>query len=166
MARCIAPMLKEEVRHFLETTTIRGVQRIVKSKSKALFAFWLLAVLTSAALLLWQLSAVFIRYSEYPVNTLYVQSPESQSRTFPVITVCNLCPFKLVHANHMSMKYSDYVTMLIKTFDVGQFIIKFSSYNNFEELRSYVDLNNYIYKDLLSPSGYFKNFPIPSDIEF
>ena len=124
--QAIAPIITVEGRKFLETTTIRGVQRIVKSKSRVLFIFWLLAVLVAAALLIWQLSMVFIRYFKYPVNTLYVQSQDGQSTTFPDITICNLCP--LVNEEKMNLRYTEYVIAILKTFTI-------------ERVQSYVDEN-------------------------
>ena len=82
--------LLEELRSFAETTSVRGIPRVMKAKTRVTFVVWLVAVLTCAALLVWQLSVVLMRYFQYSVSTLPVQSPAWQRPTFPDITVCNL----------------------------------------------------------------------------
>src|SRR5271165_4838503 len=84
--------LLTELRSFLETTSVRGIPRVMKAKTKVTFVVWLVAVLTCAALLVWQLSVVLTRYFQYSVSTLTVQAPAWQNPTFPDITVCNLDP--------------------------------------------------------------------------
>jgi len=108
----ISPLLSAEVRKFCETTSVRGIPRIIKSRSIVLSIMWSLGVLICAGLLLWQLAVVFQRYTSYPVNTLLVQAPDWQNATFPDITVCNLCP--LVLENEMSLRYTDYVSIINK----------------------------------------------------
>ena len=85
--------LLTELRSFAETTSVRGIPRVMKAKTRVTFFVWLVAVLTCAALLVWQLNVVLTRYFQYPINTLTVQAPVWQNPTFPDITICNTDPF-------------------------------------------------------------------------
>ena len=80
--------LLTNLRSFAETTSVRGIPRVMKAKTRVTFVVWLVAVLTCAALLVWQLSVVLTRYFQYPVTTLTVQAPAWQNPTFPDITIC------------------------------------------------------------------------------
>ena len=84
--------LLTELRSFAETTSVRGIPRVMKANSRVTFVVWLIAVLTCAALLVWQLSVLLTRYFQYPISTLTVQAPAWQNPTFPDITICNLDP--------------------------------------------------------------------------
>ena len=97
--------LLEELRSFAETTSVRGIPRVMNAKTRVTFVVWLDAVLTCAALLVWQLSVVLTRYFQYPVSTLTVQAPAWQTPTFPDITVCNLDP--LVYKDAEFANYDD-----------------------------------------------------------
>ena len=79
--------LLTELRSFAETTSVLGIPRVMKAKTRVTFVVWLVAVLTCAALLVWQLSVVLTRYFQYPVSTLTVQAPAWQTPTFPDITI-------------------------------------------------------------------------------
>ena len=97
MTMAVGTIFLKEAKNLGETTSLRGIPRIFKHfpRSRILFILWLLGVLTCFAVLLWQISLVFIRFFGYPVNTQYVQAPSTVLPTFPDITVCNACP--LVH---------------------------------------------------------------------
>ena len=43
--------LLAELRSFAETTSVRGIPRVMKAKTRVTFVVWLVAVLTCAALL-------------------------------------------------------------------------------------------------------------------
>ena len=43
--------LLTELRSFAETTSVRGIPRMMKAKTRVTFVVWLVAVLTCAALL-------------------------------------------------------------------------------------------------------------------
>jgi hypothetical protein len=58
-----------QLRHFGESTSVRGVPRALKSNDRVLAILWSLAVVLCAGLLLWQVSTVFIRYYQYNVVT-------------------------------------------------------------------------------------------------
>ena len=82
--------LLKDMRSFAETTSVRGIPRVLKAKTRVTFVVWLVPVLTCAALLAWQVSVVLTRYFQYPVTTLTVQAPEWQRPSFPDVTVCNI----------------------------------------------------------------------------
>jgi len=83
-------VLSDETSKFCRTTSARGIPRIVNSKSTVHGVIWLLAVLTCAAILIWQLVVIFNRYRSYPVNTVIFPSLDDESVTFPDVTICNL----------------------------------------------------------------------------
>jgi len=58
-----------EIRKFAETTSIRGIPRILKSKDHGLHALWSIAVVVCSSLLIWQLSLILLRYYSYDVVT-------------------------------------------------------------------------------------------------
>ena len=80
--------IQSEFRKFGENVSVLGVPRIFKSQATVVRVCWLIAVLASSALLLWQLSAVFIIYYSYPVSTSFEEGRDSP--VFPDVTVCNL----------------------------------------------------------------------------
>jgi len=84
------PVLSDKTSKFCRTISVRGIPRIVKSKSTGHCVIWLLAVLTCSAILIWQLVVIFNRYLSYPVNTVFIQSLYEESATFPDVTICNL----------------------------------------------------------------------------
>ena len=149
-------LLKAEVRKFCETTSVRGVSRIIKSKSTGLFIIWLLAVLTCAGLLIWQLTVVFKRYASYPVNTLLVQAPYWKNATFPDITICNTQP--LIHEKDMKMSYEDYISSL------NYFLTSESITENIgSRYNMSYNMTTNILKQFKDPSGYYNNFLIQAD---
>ena len=82
--------LLTDLRAFAETTSVSGIPRVMKAKTRVTFVVWLVAVLTCSAVLIWQLSVVLTRYFQYPVTTLTVQAPAWQRPSFPDVTVCNI----------------------------------------------------------------------------
>lgn len=80
--------VKEEVRKFGETVSVKGIPRIFKAQNTTIRALWLIAVLVSFGILAWQLTNVFVNYFSWPVQSIY---QESKGRpTFPDVTICRL----------------------------------------------------------------------------
>ena len=148
---------KVEFRKFGETVSVRGIPKILKSNARFLKMFWLVSVLASSCILLWQLSAVFIRYYGYPVTTTFTNAKDHP--LFPDVTVCNLYPFGSIINSQLT--WQTYVNLMADakkniTFEEIQSMAKYNmSLDDYEE----------IWAALLSPSVYFSNFPIHSDTD-
>src|SRR6218665_1333882 len=82
--------VRQELRRFGESTSIKGVSRIIKSQSRVVRIFWLAALLICFSVLLFQVINLAINYSNNGVtNTfLLVSSPPN----FPDVTICNFVP--------------------------------------------------------------------------
>jgi len=82
--------IRQELRRFGESTSIKGMSRIIKSHSRVVRIFWLVALLLCFSVLLFQVVTLAINYSNYGVtNTfLLVSSPPN----FPDVTICNFVP--------------------------------------------------------------------------
>lgn len=96
--------IQEELRRFAETTTIKGVSRTVRAERRIVRVFWVLALASCSGVLLYQISAVAISYSEHIVirnSGVDFRDPE-----FPDVTVCSL--FQLSDLNELD-KYAEYL---------------------------------------------------------
>src|SRR6218665_2206674 len=82
--------IRQELRRFGESTSIKGMSRIIKSHSRVVRIFWLAALLLCFSVLLFQVINLAINYSNYGVtNTfLLVSTPPN----FPDVTICNFVP--------------------------------------------------------------------------
>jgi|SRR6218665_472809 len=84
----MATEMQQELRRFAETTTIKGVSRTVRAERRIVRLFLILALVSCFLVLLYQISAVAISYSNYSVirnSGVDLRDPE-----FPDVTVCNL----------------------------------------------------------------------------
>jgi len=80
--------IRQELRRFAETTTIKGVSRTVRAERRIVRVFWILALVSCFALLLYQISAVAVSYSKY--NVIRNSVVDSRDPTFPDVTICSL----------------------------------------------------------------------------
>ena len=60
----------DHLRKFVESTSVRGVSRILKSSNRVLRVLWALAVVFCAAMLVYQLSRVVNQYLRYEFSTV------------------------------------------------------------------------------------------------
>jgi len=143
-----------EARKFLESTSVRGIPRIVKAKSSVQCFFWFIGVLACTGLLIWQFTMLIKKYYAYPVTTLFIQATRTERPIFPDITVCNNNP--LVYSEHLSLAYPDYVNKLMTANLSYEFID--------QTFGAKYDISSSVYssisRDLLNPLGYIRNFPI------
>ena len=93
--------IQQETRRFVETISVRGLSKIWKSDPNCLKGFWLISVLLSLAILLWQLSLVFMKYCQHPTGTTF--SEGSEQSVFPDVTICNQYPHAEVDDNVFSL---------------------------------------------------------------
>ena len=141
----------EEVTKFCEATTVRGIPRIFKAKTPITFTVWLIAILACSGLLICQLTTIFIRYAQYPVNTQVIESPESQS-AFPDLTICNANP--LVYDKTFNITYSQYVNIIYSEYLASQLTAKDANIST-------ATFQNLLFL-LAMPKSYFSNLPIPA----
>ena len=80
--------IRQELRRFAETTGIKGVGRIVKTTSKVIRFFWLVSILVCFAILLVQVSSVFLTYTSHTVTRS--SKVVHTKPIFPDVTICNL----------------------------------------------------------------------------
>lgn len=62
--------VRDHLRKFVESTSLRGVSRIFKSSDRVLRTLWALAVAFCAAMLLYQLIRVISQYLRYEFSTV------------------------------------------------------------------------------------------------
>lgn len=57
------------LRKFAESTSVRGIPRVLKSNDRGLHILWSVAVAVCSALLVWQTTEILLRYYSYDVVT-------------------------------------------------------------------------------------------------
>ena len=143
--------LKIEILRFGETVSVRGVPRIFKSNVRFLQIFWLIAVLASSAILVWQLSTVVIKYLGCPVTTTISNTKDLPP--FPDVTICNLYPVGETINKQLTWK-----TYLEKVKAAKESISMESMRNVIPNITQYG--YDYMMENLESPAIYFTNFPV------
>lgn len=79
-----------ELKRFAETTTIKGVGRTLRARQRAVRIFWISALVSCLAVLLYQTATVVINYCRRNVirnSGVVIEYPD-----FPDVTACNLFP--------------------------------------------------------------------------
>src|SRR5688572_6256444 len=101
----MSEIIRQELRKFGESTSIKGVCRTIKANSRIVRIFWLLALLICFALMLFQVATVGLNYSRYSAirNTLIYQTPPN----FPDVTICNLFP--VLDIENFTQSYDAYL---------------------------------------------------------
>lgn len=148
-------VVKEELRKFGETVSVKGISRILKARSAVLRILWLLAVLLCFALLLWQVSVGLLSYFSYPVQSIY---QEGKGRpVFPDVTICKLYST----GDGLQDPGVDFDKYLNMTADTKKkcTLKKFQTITNLTRVEDY----NYIWSLVQNPSGYFTSFPPDKD---
>ena len=150
---------KDEIRKFGETVSVRGLSKVFKSQNWFLKVFWLLSVLTGLGILIWQLTAVLVKYSQFQVSTTYAEP--KLPPVLPDISICNIYPM----TNDISqlLSWSDYLDIInyeVSTYTPEVLNSLFpSKYKSISQDNYDAFVRNY----LKAPSGYFSNLPIPTD---
>uniref|UniRef100_A0A8C6YQT4 Acid sensing ion channel subunit family member 5 n=1 Tax=Nothoprocta perdicaria TaxID=30464 RepID=A0A8C6YQT4_NOTPE len=89
---------------FASSTSFHGVHNIVQTRSKTRRALWLLVVVGSLAIVIWQICNRFIYYFSWPTTTsVYVQYVENVE--FPAVTFCNLNRFQAHAVTNLRIIY-------------------------------------------------------------
>ena len=126
------------VKTFLETTSVKGVPRMMKSRSVIFRILWGLSVLLGAFIAGYFLVKLFMLYFSHKV-TMAIKEERAEMK-FPSLTLCNLNPIANTKTN---------VSDMIATF------------GTFEEVLSdeEVDMENrYLFGQALDPATLFVNF--------
>src|SRR5688572_30731822 len=82
--------IRQELRRFGESTSIKGVSRTIKSYRRIVRIFWLVALLACFSMLLFQVITLAISYCNYGVTNTFLWVPSQPN--FPDLTICNLVP--------------------------------------------------------------------------
>ena len=114
-------MMKSELRRFAETTSLKGIPRIVKAKSPAIRALWLVAVLCLMMFTVYNCYNLIAQYLQKPkaitvndVNAFgegYFEHPYLFSP--PDITVCNQNPLTAYNnlPREVGSSWEEYISM-------------------------------------------------------
>ena len=94
---------KHPLRNFLESTSVKGVSKIVKTKSAVLRFLWTIAVLFGGAVAIFFLYGIFALYLSFSV-TMNVVEVRDSSLKFPSLTLCNLNPFANTQVDDREIK--------------------------------------------------------------
>ena len=84
--------VKQELKNFGETTSFRGIARIIKSNDKFLKFMWIVAVLACTAVLVFLFVTLFTKFFNWPVTTKFGEDNKGKI-VFPDVTVCSLNRF-------------------------------------------------------------------------
>ena len=135
--------LSAAARHFLDTTSARGVPRTVRSHSTCLKVMWTLVVVGTVVWAIAQVSRLVADYLEYPtVNQVDYTHVNVSERKFPSVTICNLNPFPSNIEN------------LTNVLSHGQFYqIMEEKLNEF----NYGGKRSMFFRGVMSDAGYFQN---------
>ena len=82
--------IKRELKTFGENTSIRGISRTMKSHSRVVKIFWVMTLLISFSLLLFQVVSLVITYRKHGITNSFMWVPSQPN--FPDVTICNLFP--------------------------------------------------------------------------
>uniref|UniRef100_A0A8R1DYT6 Amiloride-sensitive sodium channel n=1 Tax=Caenorhabditis japonica TaxID=281687 RepID=A0A8R1DYT6_CAEJA len=74
-------------------TSTHGVPHIGMANARWLRVFWIVVVLVSVALFIWQFITLLTNYLSFSVNT--ETTLQFAERTFPTVTICHLNPWKM-----------------------------------------------------------------------
>ena len=141
------------LRTFVETTSLKGVPKIFKSKTKIQRGLWAICLLIGLSIGLWQISLLFLQYVSYS-TVITVEEIRDEAPIFPDISICNINPT----SSNLSTPW---------TFDnflyyvVAEVIPEV--YTNTSNLWPSNDIEYYLYWDILSAEGYFQNMPTSQD---
>ena len=149
--------VKQEIRKFGESVSIRGVPKILKTKDRVLCTVWLCSVLGSTTVLVWLLTLLFQKYFAYPVSTTYGET-KNETPTFPDVTICKLYP--LSRNLNSKLTWADYIDISKNATDF--YNISKSGETEPSDLREY--LYKFIFHQYIQQSyAYFVNLPVIDD---
>ena len=89
---------RTELQRLCETTTVKGVPRVIKAPRRVLRILWTGSTLVFFGLATWQVTLLVIQYLQFSYVTLLTEErlrekPTEEFAMCPAITICNLNPF-------------------------------------------------------------------------
>lgn len=95
--------IRHELRKFAETTSIKGVGRVVRTPNRVTRFFWIAAIVFCSTFLIFQLEQIVANYISHTVTRVAKVNPNTPN--FPDLTICNLFP-----ASNLSFNdYNEYL---------------------------------------------------------
>ncbi|VDP04133.1 unnamed protein product [Heligmosomoides polygyrus] len=85
--------ISRETQHFSQTTTMHGPKRIYQGKRFSTH-FWVLMVLMSGVLLIYQVTTLLSMYMSSPIVSQVSFLINENGMNFPMVTLCNFNPIK------------------------------------------------------------------------
>ena len=145
--------LRIELKKFGETTSVRGVPRAFKTQDKILRVVWIVALIVSISMTIWQLEKVFTKYFGY--QTVSTVQEVFDKAYFPWVTVCSLSPPS--DTMFADLKWTQYIAEVEEMKANYMPVIAQAAK---EQKMSTDYLVNFL-NTLESPSGYIANLPLP-----
>ena len=148
----MASVFQEEFLKFCKKTSVRGIPRVVNSKSRIVSVFWLVAFLTCFAVMSWQITVIVSRYFQHQVNTVIVQAPSWQKPLFPDVTACNLNPL-IYEIKNGSNTYLEFIYLYATQDGLDNIIVENPNFTTSEADRFAVEERS-------DAMPYFNTFPV------
>lgn len=152
--------IKEHLKQFGATTSVKGISKVLKSKSTGVKILWMFAILAGASIATYQLSIFLVKYFSYSVYTK-VSFCNDCLPPFPDVTFCNLNPVSLISSYEQSLPFNMYMYW-IHNLTTGQ-------HWDLEKLRRDMNLDEKRFKHLIynlySLEGYMHNIDAKQAIE-
>ncbi|XP_020637095.1 bile acid-sensitive ion channel [Pogona vitticeps] len=157
------PSLEEKKKYdyeFATSTSFHGVHNIVRTKTKTRKALWMLVVMGSIVLVVWQVSSRLINYFSWPTTTsVVVQYVENIE--FPAVTFCNLNRFQTQAVANLGIIFFlwSIVSAVLHMFNSGD--------NSNQDLNSFLQGNqNFSIKEFTRNNGFYLNSSTLLECEF
>ncbi|KAK6019663.1 Amiloride-sensitive sodium channel, partial [Ostertagia ostertagi] len=93
--------ISRETQHFCQTTTMHGPKRIFQGK-KFSTHFWILMMLVSAILLIYQVASLLSMFLSNPTVSQVSFLISEEGMDFPVVTLCNFNPIKKSYIQYLN----------------------------------------------------------------
>ena len=127
--------LKDNVKNFMTTTSVKGISKAIKAESKVLRVVWIISTCTGLAVSITLIALILVAYFRYDVVT-NIDDCSTCIPEFPDITVCPLNALPGL-ADLELTSYEEYSTLVWNTqnaFNVTSYPL--SEYQHFLELYS------------------------------
>ena len=148
--------VKGILRHHGETTTVKGVPKLLKSRRLPVKLLWVFAVIFGGTIAIYQLTTLLIKFFSYSTTTSLTEVQEAPE--FPDVTLCNLNP--LTETLSRDVTPDDYSQALLH-YSRGN--MGTSNYQYYYDLLPTSNMTESELHDvsatIFSPSGYYQSFP-------
>ena len=148
--------VKEHLKQYGQTTSIKGISRIIKSQHSALKILWLIALLFGASIAIYGLVSLVSSYLKYETITQISHCSDCRLE-FPDVTLCNLNPLSLMSQfKEDFLQHYDYLEAIYNFVEMQY--KKFGHLGNESSItkEKFLDLYNN-YSAFYSMSAYFQN---------